>query len=300
MGEVDFRTRVSQLPWLRRRTTLAEYVEPDYYNRLLRPYTFPAGTDLDLLRAAVGRSTDRSRFRTVLELGVGTGRAADVILASAAIERYVGVDLSGQMIRWSEKRYHADPRVEFTQEDSIKFLLGTNDRFDLVTSLWSFSHSVHQNLGEAGGRARVVEALNRLVGHVLRPGGTFYLIHFDSLSDEQRILVRQWTKVLPIFSVDEQSPSKQILDTVLEQLHGSGRVDVRRVHHRGEPIVYGSVDEALEVFINFHLEGFFNDRDDLSEVLAEVEDYLRQFAQPDGKVLVSPGCFEYEIRSLSK
>ena len=47
--------------------------------------------------------------------------------------------------------------------------------------------------------------------------------------------------------------------------------------------------------MNFHLEGFFNDRGDLPEVLSEVREHLAGFQTADGSVLVAPGAFQYVV-----
>ncbi len=55
----------------------------------------------------------------------------------------------------------------------------------------------------------------------MRSGASFFLIHFDSLSEEQKILMRQYRKFFPLFkSKIKQSPSKLILDEVLNFFDG--------------------------------------------------------------------------------
>jgi asparaginyl-tRNA synthetase len=283
-------------PWLAATTTLAEYVRPDYYEALLRPYVFEPGTDLDLVRGHLSQRDAQSSIVDALELGIGTGRVTDAVLDELAPDNYRAVDLSAQMVAFCEKKYRRDSRVHVSQGDSIQYLLDCTENFDFICSLWSFSHSVHQNLlSRDDGAQRVELALRRMTTRVLRPEGTFFLIHVDVLSEEQSILARQWNRLGAVFAPGEQSPSKQHIDRTLEELEAAGEVTVQTRHLVGDKIRYGSLEEAMEIFLNFHLESFFNDRPDLPDVFCDVESYLSQFVQDDGSVHVAPGCFVYEI-----
>lgn len=283
-------------PWLSHTTTLEEYVRPSYYNELLRPYVFASRTDLDLLAENVAAAARRRPIRDVLELGIGTGRVTDAFLKVASPVTYQAVDLSEHMVAWCGEKYRDDPRISLVQSDSTQYLLDTHDRFDFIFSLWSFSHSVHQNLVfREDGAERVRDGVHRLVKNLLRPGGTFFLIHVDVLSEEQRILTPHWNRITKVFTEGEQSPSKTHIDRAVEELVEAGHVIAEVRHHVGEKIRYPSLEQAMEVFMNFHLESYFNDRPDLPEVFTEVERGLRAHVDPDGSVGVAPGCFVYEL-----
>jgi ubiquinone/menaquinone biosynthesis C-methylase UbiE len=287
---------VSDHPWLARTTTLAEYVNPEYYDDILLPYVFEPGDDLDMLRAHVRRRAARQPVRDVLELGIGTGRVTDALRAIVTPESYQAVDLSSQMIEFCHAKYSGGDAIGLVQSDSIQYLLDSARQFDFVFSLWSFNHSVHQNLVfREDGAQRVRQALRRLVMDLLRPGGTFFLIHVDVLSDEQRILTRQWNRITQVFTEGEQSPSKAHIDAALEELTAEGHVHAEVRHLVGQQIQYDSLEQAMETFLNFHLECYFNDRPELPEVFTQVQDYLRDFVTPDGPVRVAPGCFVYEL-----
>lgn len=287
---------LSDHPWLARTTTLAEYVSPEYYDNILPPYVFEPGDDLDMFRTHVLRLIGRHPIRDVLELGIGTGRIADALLNVVDPNLYEGVDLSSQMIEFCGLKYAGTSAISLIKNDSIQHLLDSTRQFDFIFSLWSFSHSVHQNLiFRDDGVKRVRRGLRRLVLDLLRPGGTFFLIHVDVLSEEQRILTRQWNRVAAVFTEGEQSPSKAHIDAVVEDLISAGDVVADIKHRVGRKIRYDSLENAMETFLNFHLECYFNDRPELPEVFTEVQDYLRGFVAADGSVQVTPGCFIYEL-----
>ncbi len=54
-----------------------DYVEPDYYERLLKEYAFSGKTDLDLFGEFLAGLSKKSDVN-VLELGSGTGRKSEI------------------------------------------------------------------------------------------------------------------------------------------------------------------------------------------------------------------------------
>lgn len=296
-----FAFQAANHPWLAVQTTVENYVEPQYYERLLRPYFFSCEDgevmdDIELLRTHTLRELKRRPIRDVLELGIGTGRVADAMLESVAPRSYYAVDLSHRMIMSCQEKYRGDEQVHLSEGDAISYLLDCDRSFDMACCMWSFSHAVHQNiLNRADGSERVELAIRRLLTELLRPQGTFFLIHVDTCSPEQAILVRQWNRVTHVFDEGHQSPSKQHVDATLARLSEEGQVSVVSQRLTGEEILYSSVEEAMEIFLNFHLESHFNDRPDLPEVYLDVEQHLRQHLREDGTVAVAPGCFVYEV-----
>lgn len=68
---------IEKYPWLGRTTTLEKYIEPDYYDKILRDYIFDEKHDTGFLREF---STKISNSSDILELGSGSGRATSVVL----------------------------------------------------------------------------------------------------------------------------------------------------------------------------------------------------------------------------
>ena len=203
------------------------------------------------------------------------------------------------MLDFSRKRFRNSKNLEFVESDSIAFLEKTPEVYDVIFSLWSFSHSVHQILIKRGsdeGKRYVQEVIRKVIRENMKKSSRFFLIHFDSLSEEQKILMRQWNRVFPIYNnLDAQSPSKLLIDEVLEESREDGLIKLRSNHFEGEAITYSSINEALEVSLNFHMESYFNENSLLPDIIDELEAYFKKFADKDGRIKIKPGCFIYEV-----
>jgi hypothetical protein len=283
-------------PWLRITTSVEDYVAPAYYDRLLKTYAFGGKTDLELFADFLSRLP--SRPLRGLELGPGTGRATDWALTHARFSSLDLVDLSSRMLATSKRRFSGSRKMRFCQSDSLVYLAGTPSRYEVIYTLWSFSHSIHQLLIRATleeARIYAEGTLRRMVQQVMVPGASFYLIHFDAQSDEQQILTDQWRRKYPFYKAGEQSPSKSFIDSTFEALEREGVIDLLRSHYLGDEIEYGSESEALETFLNFHLESHFNDEPYISEIIDEMRHYFQRFTNPDGHIRIRPGCFEYQV-----
>ena len=55
------------------------------------------------------------------------------------------------------------------------------------------------------------------------------------------------------------------------------------------------MDEALEYYLNFHLESYQNDSQQLDEIIQGITKDLEVHKDNDGAIRVRPGCFVYEI-----
>jgi len=116
------------------------------------------------------------------------------------------------------------------------------------------------------------------------------------LSDEQIVLMRQWQRVFPTFAnIDQQSPSKQIIEETLTKLDTNGDIRLNVQHLQGDVIQYESEDVLLETFMNFHLETFFNQSEYLQTVLEDIKMQVATYKQNDGTYAVTPGCYVYSF-----
>ena len=208
------------------------------------------------------------------------------------------------MLAFCKQKFEGKDFFEYIQSDSVNFLASTQATYDFVFSLWSFSHSVHQNLSDLGmekGGQKIKDALRKFLGKNLRPGGSFSLMHFDSLSPEQRISIKQRKRRYPIFADGEkQSPSKLLIDEILEVLKSEGVVEFTCAHYAGKPIEFISLNEALEYYTNFHMECHFNKSPDIAEIMAELSADIERHREGDGIIRIAPGCFMYDIKVLPK
>jgi SAM-dependent methyltransferase len=276
-------------------------MRPEYYDSLLKEYAFGGLTDLDILAHFLNNPKVPKGAR-LLELGCGSGRTTDVLLAQVDQPSVVDlVDLSRLMVEYCSARYATIDAVRVHQRDTVDFL-GTAPRtYDRAISLWNLSHSIHQHMLRDGvdqGSQRTRTAISRFLEHSLLPGGRAFLIHYDIQSPEQK-LINPWRKLLwqriaPDYDISQQSPSKKLLDQILDEAQHLGLIEVEQRRLVGDSIVYESVERALEIFMNFHMEGHFNLHPSLPEILASLREGMSEYIVGD-EVHIRPGCFIYII-----
>lgn len=116
------------------------------------------------------------------------------------------------------------------------------------------------------------------------------------MSQEQKILMRQWKRVnKKLQDIDQQSPSKRILDNIFHDIDNRGLIHLSVQHLEGDSIFYKSAEELLEVFMNFHLETFFNRHKLLSTVIEDIIKQIEQYCHSDGTYRVNTGCYIYTL-----
>ena len=235
-------------PWIKlSNNSIADYIPPSYYDNLLKEYTFSGKTDLEYFSDYLKEEVVELSFKKILELGCGTGRGTDVFFKE--VLNFTSLDLldmSLDMKKFVKEKYNTKKGIEFIQDDSINFLRKLEGKYDFVFSLWSLSHSIHQHMVDDGlekGTKDSKKALEKFIVENLNIGGKFFLIHFDSMSDEQRILVRQWKKFFPIFTLEDQSPSKKMLDNIFLKFQDKGIIRYKCVHLVGDAIDYSTLDD---------------------------------------------------------
>jgi len=275
----------------------SEYLEPEYYKRILKPYTFGGLSDLEMLQKYVDELPTSPR--TILELGPGPGRATRILLRKWRNARYTGVDLSARMVEYCTRRFHNErSRGDWIVQDALSFLGCGDSRYDLIVSLWSISHAVHNSIARTGSVQEARSAVERMFAQRVPPGGRVYVIHFDSTSEEQKLALRQRQRLWPFLVPGRPSPSQQLLEEALGALSARGGWRVQSRKLVGDMIVYESLDEALESYMNFHMEGWFNHRHDRDAVLYELEADLLRRVGTDGKIRVRPGCVVFVAERL--
>lgn len=300
-NEADVKDLYQAHPWLRVIARVEDYVEPDYYDRLLKEYAFSGKTDSDLFGEFLSGLNKKADVN-VLELGSGTGRGTEIVFKKISVKEMTLVDLSQPMLAKSRKRFSKYEHIEYQQSDTLEYLNTTTKSFDLIFSLWSYSHSVYQlieKIGLENALREVKRIITKMFHENMSVGSSLFIIHSDWLSDEQQILVKQWGRDIPdLYKQGTQGPSKLALDSVFEDLHNKGLVDYSVTHYVGDSIEYSSLEEALEVFINFHLESHFNSTKYIKEVFDDLREYLIKFQDSNGKVLVRPACFIYKCTKI--
>ncbi len=295
---------IKKYPWLKYYSkNVSDYIPPEYYNDLLKDYVFDNLTDLEYFKKYLSKNIKNNKFPKILELGCGSGRATKILLNT--IKKFKSldlIDLSPFMISFSKKKF-SNKNINFFLEDSIRFLEKTKNKYDFVFSLWSLSHSLHSHLEKKGikkGSTYIKKVLNRFIKEKLNKDAKIFIIHFDSLSDEQKIVKKQEAKTSIVYKnkINKQSYSKEIIDDVLQKLFREGKIKFKCTHHVGKEIKYESMSKALEIFMNFHMETYLSRRDDIEDIINEIKDDLKPYVKDNGEIRVSPACFIYEISFL--
>lgn len=224
-NEVKIKDLYQAHPWLRVTARVEDYVEPDYYDRLLKEYAFSGKTDLNLFGEFLAGLNKKAGVN-VLELGSGTGRGTEVVLKNISVREMTLVDLSQPMLAKSSERFSKYEHIKYQQSDTLDYLKTTKKSFDLIFSLWSYSHSVYQlieRIGLENGLREIKRIIMKMFHENMSAGSSLFFIHSDWLSDEQQILVKQWGRdILDLYKQGTQGPSKLALDSILENLHNEG------------------------------------------------------------------------------
>lgn len=284
---------IEKYPWLAKVNTVEDYLPPEYYQHLLKPYTFGGVSDLSLLE----KFLYNKKPSKVLELGCGSGRASVIAVSTISTTDYTFSDLSERMLEAAKQ--HLPKDSSFVASDAIEYMENTKDMYDLVYTLWSFSHSTHQHIHRLGiekAEEYISSVIKKFIQENITKDGSFFLIHFDSLSQEQSILMRQWKRVFPAFAnIEKQSPSKQIIDKTLLELDKKGEIILSIAHLKGGAIHYKSEDELLETFMNFHLETYFNNSSLTESVIDDIRGQIAKYRNEDGSYDITPGCYVYSF-----
>lgn len=282
-------------PWLKISNSVKDYVEPAYYDKLLKPYVFNNKTDLKIFNEYI-KNIDHPK--NILELCCGSGRVSQVALKTFPEANFTYIDLSQRMLSSTNKKLAGHNR-KFIQADAVDYLSQSDDIFDFAYTLWGFSHSVHQHIHEDGiekTKRLLNNNISKFIEKNLEQNGKLYIVHFDSMSEEQSILMQQWKRVYKAFAnLNTQSPSKLMLDDILINLDNHAKIYLTIKHLDGDPIVYKNENELLEIFLNFHLETYFNNHPLLPVVLNSIKKGVKNYAQPNGQYAIRSGCYIYEI-----
>lgn len=282
--------------WLNITWEKEDYLPAAYYKRLLKRYEIDGKEDVGIFGEYL---KGISPPKNTLELGCGTGRATDYMQKAFPNARHTILDLSKTMIATVKEKYGVN-NTQYVCDDSLRFMSECKDVYDFVVSLWSFSHSVHQTMerlyDDGKDFSSIKSTLRKFLTTNIEAGGQFYLIHFDSQSDEQRILLKQWSRVHPIYAdYAEPSRSFKIITETLKEMTQEGLLRYSVEHFVGDPIPYEDEEEALEIFINFHLEGSLQGYPKMGEVIDEMSEYFSHHVNEDGKIAIRPAWYVIKI-----
>lgn len=286
-------------PWLHYHPdTLTTYLPPNYYDKLLKRYTFNGRSDLDYFQDYVNKHF-KPQEEDVLEIGFGSGRATDLLVrGDIGFHSLDLVDLSKDMVAHGREKYAHVSKISVFESDSLDYMQASTRSYSAAFSLWGFSYSVHHHMNELGIRAGTGYAegvISKFITQNLKSGGSIFIVHPDILSDEQRIL-KSLKQPTISRTKDKQSSSKRVLDSILGKLEKQGLIEADCTHLVGDAIRYSGSEEAMEVFLNFHMHGGLNRSRKLLRAISTLQGEFAKFQQGD-EVLISPGCFIYTVVS---
>jgi len=288
-----------------------EYLSPKYYNKILKKYSTNDNTreDVDILADFVRSCPGNAN---ILELGCGSGRATQIIAKFAKYKKFVVTDLSKQMLNFVKKKQIAKIS-NYKNIDHIQFLLKTKERFDIVVSLWSLAHSIFPWYKQYGVSAfnLIESAFTKFFIKNLNKNGRVFIIQTDGAGEEQILVKKSWflgNKLLQKnnnleteYYKDFQSPAIRILNSVFNKLVNLGVLDkdqTKSVRISGNEIEYESVDEALEIFMNFHLEGNFNGTECFDVVFNFLKNEFEKIITTKNKLAIGTGFWVYKAKKI--
>jgi ubiquinone/menaquinone biosynthesis C-methylase UbiE len=159
------------------------------YNKWADNYDSSENKTRDLERKAARLTLDKYQFKTVIELGCGTGKNTEWLIERA--EEIIGVDFSEEMLaRAREKIISA--RVHFQHADLTKSWEVQDNYADLISCSLTLEHIADLNF--------IFEQANKK----LKPGGKFYLCELHPFKQYQGSKARfegeQGTVELEVFT----------------------------------------------------------------------------------------------------
>ena len=86
-----------------------------------------------------------------------------------------------------------------------------------------------------------------------------------------------------------------MLDKIFHELDDKNKIILTEKHLVGDPILYENEEMLLEIFLNFHLETYFNKSNLLPVVINDIKKCARQYKSQDGTFAIKTGCYIYEI-----
>ena len=234
--------------------------------RVVRQFQAAAGWLERGEQAAFDLIADYVRDRAILDIGVGGGRTAPLMLSISA--DYRGIDYCPTMVDVARSRF---PRQQFVVMDARR-LTFTDSSFDLVAFSYNGIDSV-----DLAGRLEILGNVHR----VLRPGGYFV---FSALNRQGSARDDHWPD-LGVFHDVGWSPNRLF--------HAAGRLVLGganwlRLHHFAKDdgeVAVGNISAHA-----FGLITLFTSLKAQLQQLAEAGFQVDAVLEPDGRRIASDGC----------
>jgi len=170
---------------------------------------------------------------------------------------------------------------------------------DLVVSFWALHYTLSAEFADKDETSHKFDARNPDVALVncmdklanlfdgVPPKSKFIFFHFDPFSEEQKISLECWEKIVPL-PFGKQTASLYVLKKFFEE-----RSDIdSKIEKIGGISPMQTLDRALETYMNFHLHTLFNHSEYRTEVMEllirRLEKYSKtNFNIPAGTIIFS-------------
>jgi SAM-dependent methyltransferase len=296
-------------PWLKR-TNVGLYLDSEYYEQSLPHFLFEGKSDEEYLDTWLRRNYQN--IGKTLEIACGTGRMTKILHKYA--REIVGIDKSPQMLQAARRRFECTPNVRLVLSDASSFIKKTIETdemrsFDSIMSFWGINYMLHHYFIRIEPEGELFQALSpeeiknaeksatadfkRLL-ECSRKGSRYLFFHVRSDTEEQMINRKPWGELNPYFMPPKKTPSQSIIERVLAEEHKENRLDYTLKYVDGT-VSFPSLEKALEIFLNFHSKGYFNNRPEFVSVFEEMRTALLQRRRGNGQIELGAGFILIDI-----
>lgn len=288
-----------------------DYLTPQYYNKILKKYSSGNFDDLAILKTFINKD---KLLNNILELGCGTGRATKVLCENINFKKLVLTDISQEMLDYTREliSVNKNNKIEYKRVDHIKYLLDTKEKFDLVISYWSYAHSVYPCYEKYTFQAEslIKSILIKFIIMNIEKNGRLLMIQTDGDSEEQRIVKNCWfiadslkehKNIQKEYYKEYISPANYILRGVYKDLVKSKILDIKTtkiIKIIGNSVKYKDIDDAIEIFMNFHLEGKYNNSDIEKDIISYLKQEFERIIKKKGELRITTGYFVFQAQKV--
>ena len=267
----------------------------DQYDKYLPEYYFLDEENREYIeeKIMIEKKLSGENFKSVLELGVGSGRVTELLMSKA--KQYTGIDISESMIKKIEQRFYMK-KCQFEVFDINDFLnenLENLKQYDFIGSFWAFNYAIlsffeYQDL--CTGKVYAVDDLVKAeelakehfekVFNNLNKGTKFLFVYFDAYSVEQAYVTSVLEWILPS-PYNDRGFTFKLFNNLLCNLDN---VEVTHEYKNGF-VILSDDEHLIGYFSNLHLKGYLED----SEAIELLVNNFRAYRYEDGHYEIPAG-----------
>lgn len=221
---------------------------------------------------------NNKEYKSILELGVGTGRITSYLINKS--EDYKGIDISQSMINQLKQKIDK-PRADFSVFE-INDFINQYDNFndhDLICSFWAFNYSIlsffeteNYDTNEIIPSNNLIESEKKASNHIsklfksLKKGCDFVFFYFDAYSVEQSYATRIMEETLP-FPYYDRGYTYKVFKNTLQNLKNKQLLDYS-VEHLNGFVKLENDNHLLNYYKELHLKNEINSKEDENKLLS--------------------------------